>query len=62
MDFSWLTYSELSDINKMAGKADRESETSDKLEKQISCIKYSLFCFNVIAWVMNSFFIGNLFN
>ena len=45
---------ELADHKKketMAGKGDGHGETSEKLEKNISCIKYSLFCFNVIAWV-----------
>lgn len=36
----------------MAGKGERDDSPSDKLEKQISCIKYSLFCFNVITWII----------
>lgn len=31
-----------------------KSEVNAKLESNISCIKYTLFCFNVVAWV--SFF------
>lgn len=35
----------------MAGKGDGQGDSTAKLEKNIACIKYSLFCFNIIAWV-----------
>lgn len=35
----------------MAGKVNGQGANMAKLENQISCIKYSLFCFNIIAWV-----------
>jgi len=36
----------------MAGKGDGQGEKSaEKLANQIACIKYTVFCFNVVAWV-----------
>lgn len=35
----------------MAGKGDGQGETA-KLEKNIACIKYTVFCFNIIAWAV----------
>lgn len=40
----------------MAGKGDGQGAVqAAKLENQISCIKYSIFCFNIIAWVSEIF-------
>lgn len=38
----------------MTGKGDGQGESAAKLEKSIGCIKYTLFCFNVVAWVSNN--------
>lgn len=35
----------------MAGKGDGKGEGSSKLDGQIACIKYTLFCFNIMSWV-----------
>lgn len=35
------------------GQGDGQGESAAKLEKSIGCIKYTLFCFNVVAWVSN---------
>lgn len=35
----------------MAGKGQGQGENAAKLEKNIACIKYTIFCFNVVAWV-----------
>ena len=32
-------------------KALGQGEANAKLEGQIACIKYTIFCFNVICWV-----------
>lgn len=42
-------------VSKMTGKGDGQGESVAKLEKSIGCIKYTLFCFNVVAWVSNNF-------
>lgn len=33
------------------GDVNRSGESAAKLANQIACIKYTLFCFNIIAWV-----------
>lgn len=43
--------SESRGIGDMAGKGDGQGASMVKLENQISTIKYSIFCFNIIAWV-----------
>lgn len=35
----------------MAGKGDGAGEGTAKLDGQIACIKYTLFCFNIMSWV-----------
>lgn len=35
----------------MAGKGDGRGEGTAKLDGQIACIKYTLFCFNIMSWV-----------
>lgn len=35
------------------GQGEGQGESVAKLEKSIGCIKYTLFCFNVVAWVSN---------
>ena len=35
----------------MAGKGAGQGESSSKLDGQIACIKYTLFCFNIMSWV-----------
>lgn len=35
----------------MAGKGDGQGANMAKLENQISSIKYSIFCLNIIGWV-----------
>lgn len=42
-------------------KVNGQGATMAKLENQISCVKYSLFCFNIIAWVRIVFFLFNLY-
>lgn len=48
------------DTSDMAGKGDGQGARMAKLENQISSIKYSIFCFNIIAWV-GSVFVVNFF-
>ena len=35
----------------MAGKGDGAGEGTAKLDGQIACLKYTLFCFNIMSWV-----------
>lgn len=38
------------------GEGELKGETTAaKLANQIACIKYTLFCFNIVAWVSNYF-------
>uniref|UniRef100_A0A1L8DJV0 Tetraspanin n=2 Tax=Nyssomyia neivai TaxID=330878 RepID=A0A1L8DJV0_9DIPT len=36
----------------MAGKGRGQGENAAKLENQIACIKYTIFCFNICAWMV----------
>ncbi|XP_031625881.1 tetraspanin-2A-like [Contarinia nasturtii] len=38
----------------MAGKGNGQGANMAKLENQISTIKYSIFCFNIIAWIIGA--------
>lgn len=42
----------------MTGKGDGQGESVAKLEKSIGCIKYTLFCFNVVAWLCGAGLFG----
>lgn len=35
----------------MAGQGKGQGEAGDKLAGQIACIKYTVFCFNIVCWV-----------
>lgn len=35
----------------MAGHGEGEGKGSEKLTDNIACIKYTVFCFNIVAWV-----------
>lgn len=37
-----------------ARKVDSRGESAAKLARNIACVKYTLFCFNIVAWVRNS--------
>lgn len=39
------------------GKLMGQDEGTAKLEKNIACIKYTIFCFNIIAWVSLTLFL-----
>lgn len=32
-------------------KADSRGESAARLARNIACVKYTLFCFNIVAWV-----------
>lgn len=38
-------------LDKMAGQGEGEGKGSEKLTDNIACIKYTVFCFNIVAWV-----------
>lgn len=42
----------------MAGKGEGYGTNTDKLENRIGCVKYTLFCFNVVAWVFGAALFG----
>ena len=33
------------------GKIDSRGESAARLARNIACVKYTLFCFNIVAWV-----------
>lgn len=35
----------------MGTAADSRGESAARLARNIACIKYTLFCFNIVAWV-----------
>lgn len=35
----------------MAGHGEGEGKGSEKLTDNIACVKYTVFCFNIVAWV-----------
>lgn len=37
-----------------ARKVDSRGESAARLARNIACVKYTLFCFNIVAWVCNS--------
>lgn len=34
-----------------ARKIDSRGESAARLARNIACVKYTLFCFNIVAWV-----------
>lgn len=42
----------------MPGKDEGYNEHTTKLERQIGCVKYTLFCFNVITWIFGMALFG----
>lgn len=36
-----------------ARKVDSRGESAARLARNIACVKYTLFCFNIVAWVRN---------
>jgi hypothetical protein len=36
-----------------ARKLDSRGESAARLARNIACVKYTLFCFNIVAWVRN---------
>lgn len=37
-----------------ARKVDSRGESAARLARNIACVKYTLFCFNIVAWVCNA--------
>lgn len=35
------------------GRTDMRGESAARLARNIACVKYTLFCFNIVAWVSN---------
>jgi hypothetical protein len=42
-------------------KGEGKGESAAKLANQIACIKYTIFCFNIVAWVSN-FYVKEFFH
>lgn len=50
----------------MGTKIDSRGESAARLARNIACVKYTLFCFNIVAWVSRYYplpiLIGKHFN